>query len=150
MKKVILCTLVAICAIGCTSMQHNSGRNSLLTRSEVRSRLQADMKVENIITGTAHCESWFGGIYRIQPTDQTFGAVLQTHEGNISSDQCTRGAIYNALTKNRAEYIVDPKYDVATKREFCLFGFLCLHKIQEVKITGYKARVSEFKNVPLN
>ena len=148
MKYVMLFILVVFFTIGCSSVKHNNGRNSILTKSSVQSPLQATMSVSEPIKGEATCKSWIGGLFRQYPKKQTFGATLQSEEGNIAPNQCTRGALYNALTNNNAEYIVAPKYDTITDSRFCLFGF-CLYKVQNVTITGYKANIKGFKNIEI-
>lgn len=146
MKKIILLGLLISVLTGCSSMDYHNGRNNMLLGKlddiDVHP-LQADVKVEQQISGVAECKSWFGFLTK-KPTHQTYGSYLQVPQGNFSPTACTRGAIYNALSKNNAELILAPRYTAVQKGKFCLFG-ICLHKTHQIIVTGYKAGIKDIR-----
>ncbi len=146
MKKLMLFFSMAILLTGCTTFDQHTGQKAipLNTQTIVMSPLQADVQVLPQIKGTAVCESWLGGIFTKRPKTETFGAEIQVNDGNMAWDSCTRAAVYNALSKNHADYIVAPRYNTIKQRDLCLLGFLCLHKKYTVEITGYKGAITQF------
>ena len=137
---------MAVLLTGCSTFNQHTGKESLrlATGNVTAYPVQADVQVLQPIKGVAVCESWVGGIYTKKPAGQNFGAALQVPEGNTTWNECTRAAVYDALVKNEAEYIVAPKYNTIKEREFCLLG-VCLHKTYTVEVTGYKAAVKDFR-----
>ena len=138
MKKVVIAVLVSLGVVGCSSMEHHNGRNSVLVQNAViePNPLQADIKVGAQISGTASCESWFGFLTK-KPQRQTYGAVLQVADGNVAPSACARGAIYDALNKSGADMILVPQYTSVRKSEGCIFGW-CIHHEDKIIVTGYK------------
>ena len=90
----------------------------------------------------------FFGLFKTVPNKQTYGGVLTTHDSQSLPNVCLNSALYNALKDNKAEYIVDPRYDVVTKNSGCI-GSLCLRRSIDVTVTGYKGNVQDFRNVPI-
>lgn len=145
MKKILLFGLLASFSIGCSTAEYHQGRQSIrLQNIEVEPQpLQANIQVGPQISGVAECESWFG--FRIKkPKKQTFGAGLQVTQGNFAPDPCTRGAIYDALTKNNADIIITPRYTSVKKGNLCIFG-LCLNVVDQIIVTGYKGKVTNIR-----
>lgn len=137
---------MAVLLTGCSTFNRHTGKEAIkLSHDSIAAYpMQADMQVLQPIKGVAVCESWVGGLYTKKPASQNFGASLQVSKGNIAWDECTRGAIYDALSKNKAEYIVAPTYNTTKKRDLCLLG-ICLHKTYTVEVTGYKAVIKDFQ-----
>ena len=140
MKKV-MCCVAAVLAVGCSSVEYHNGKQSLLMQNvQVEpSPLKADIQVGQAISGVAECEKWFGFTTK-KPAKQTYGAELQVSQGNFSTGACTRGAVYEALTKNNADVIIAPRYTSVKKSNGCLFGF-CIHVVDQVIVTGYKGNI---------
>ena len=136
---------MALFGIGCSTAEYHNGRNSILLKNiEVEPQpLQADIRVGQQISGVAECESWFG-LRTKKPKKQTYGVDLQVPEGNFVPDPCTRGAIYDALTKNNADIIIAPRYTSVKKGKFCILG-LCLHVIDQIIVTGYKGKIMNLR-----
>ena len=74
---------------------------------------------------------------------------MQSDDGNIAPDECTRGAIYDALAKSGADTIVAPKYTAIQKKDLCILGIksLCLHVVDQVMGSGYKGTVKNIKKM---
>lgn len=137
---------LSMLVMACSSVSYHNGRNSISLAQPDQVDLyplQADVKVEQQISGVAECESWFGFLTK-KPQRQTFGATLQEASGDFSPSPCTRGAIYDALAKNNAEMILSPRYTAVQKKNWCLLG-LCLHKVNQIIVTGYKASVKNIR-----
>lgn len=148
MKKAVWLGLAAILCVGCSSTQYHNGRGSiLLEQITVEPRpLQADITVGPAISGVAECESWFG-IRTKKPQKQTYGISLQTDEGNFVPNDCTRGAVYNALTNSKSDVIIAPRYTSVKKGSWCLFG-LCLHVTDQIIVTGYGGKIHSISPMP--
>ena len=141
MKKILVFIFAVFGIVGCSSMEHHNGKNSVIMQNVVvePKPMQADIKVDKKITGVAECEKWFG-FYTKKPQNQTYGAELQVASGNFAASPCTRGALYDALNKNNADVIVAPHYSSVKTQDMCILG-LCLHTIDKIIITGYKGTV---------
>ncbi len=140
MKK-IMYVCMTMMFVGCSSVEYHNGRQSLLMQNvQVEpSPLKADIQVGQAISGVAECERWFGFTTK-KPAKQTYGAELQVSQGNFSPNPCTRGAVYEALTKNNADVIIAPRYTAVKKGNLCLFGF-CMHVVDQIIVNGYKGNI---------
>lgn len=143
MKKWMYLAAVAVCVTGCSSMETRNGRNNMLVDdiSIEPKPMQAEIQVGPKISGVAECEKWFW-FWTKQPAKQTYGTSLQMPDGNFSTGPCTRGAIYDALTKNNADMIVAPKYTAVQKGELCVLG-KCMHRVNQIIVTGYKGNIKD-------
>ncbi len=146
MKKVLLLSVLALFGIGCASTQYHNGRNGLTIADADQIKLyplQAEVEVGEKISGVAECEKWFGIFYK-KPEKQTYGVGMQQNAGNFAPNACTRGAIYDALSKGKADTIVAPKYTAVKKKDLCIFGF-CLHEVDQIIVTGYKGTIKNIQ-----
>lgn len=141
MKKILMLQMLLILLVGCASTEQHNGRQSVLMNNvTIEPRpLQADIQVGRAISGVGECESWFGFITK-QPQKQTYGADMQEPQGNFAPSACTRGAVYDALSKNNADVIIAPRYTSIKKKNLCILG-LCLHTIDQIIVSGYKGDV---------
>ena len=149
MKKVLF--IVAVLGlVGCSSAELHNGRNSInLANIAVEPEpMSAQIKVGQKISGTAECETLFG--FQIKaPEKLTYGAGLQVEEGNLASSKCTRGAIYDALSKNKADLIIAPQYTAVEDATFCIFG-ACAHRVNKITVTGYKGTIERIAPMEKN
>jgi len=148
MKKIMVVVMMAMVVSGCSSVEYHNGKNSLLVQETMiePKPMQADIEVGRKISGTAECESLFG--FRIKkPQKQTYGADLQVPAGNFAPSDCTRGALYDALSKHNADMIVYPHYTTVKKGEFCIFGW-CMHRVDQIIVTGYEGNLREISQMP--
>ena len=142
MKKLLL--VVAVLGLAaCSSSELRNGRNSVnLANIAVEPEpMSASIKVGQKIIGTAECETWFG-FQTKTPAKLTYGAALQVEEGNFTPSKCTRGAVYDALTKNKADVIIAPQYTASEEATLCIFG-ACAHRVNKVTVTGYKGTIEK-------
>ena len=110
--------------------------------------MAAQIKVGQKITGTAECETLFG--FNIKsPKKLTYGADLQVEDGNFSPSKCTRGAVYDALTKNKADVIIAPQYTASEDGVFCIFGH-CAYRSNKITVTGYKGTIEKIAPMDKN
>ena len=149
MKKLLL--VVAILGlVGCSSSELRNGRNSMnLANIAVEPEpMSAQIKVGQKIMGTAECETLFG--FQINaPKKLTYGAGLQVEDGNFAPSKCTRGAIYDALTKNKADVIIAPQYTASEEASFCIFG-ACAHRVNKITVVGYKGTIERIAPMEKN
>lgn len=141
MKKLLILEALLILLIACSSVEQHNGRQSVLMNTvAIEPRpLQADIQVGKAISGVAECETWFGFITK-QPQKQTYGVDMQEPQGNYAPNACTRGAVYDALSKSNADVIVAPRYTSIKKKNWCILG-LCLHSVDQIIVSGYKGDV---------
>lgn len=151
MKKIVMFAVFAVLFAGCVSTQHHNGRKNFGLEDAEPIKvypLQAEMEVGEKISGSAECETWLG-IFKKQPATQTYGMTLYPEDGNITPDACTKGAFYDALSKNKADTIIAPQYTSVQKKELCIFGIksLCLHVTDQIVVKGYRGTVKNIKPV---
>ena len=140
MKKLLLVVAV-LGLVACSSSELRTGRNSMnLANIAVEPEpMAASVKVGQKITGTATCETWFG-ITTKSPEKLTYGADLQVEDGNFTPNKCTRGAVYDALTKSKADVIIAPQYTATEEGSICIFS-ACMHRVNKITVTGYKGTI---------
>lgn len=142
MKKLCLLVLTAVCLVGCSSAAYRNARGSMVLDDMNKINtpaFKADVEVGEKISGVAECESWFG-ITTKQPARQTHDAKLQSNAGNLAPSACTRGALYEAMSKSNADVIITPRYTSVSKDNWCILGY-CIHKVRQIIVTGYKGSV---------
>ena len=146
MKKLLLVVAV-LGLVGCSSSELRTGRNSMnLANIAVEpDPMSASIEVGQKITGTAECETWFG-IQTKAPKKFTYGAALQVEDGNFTPNKCTRGAVYDALTKSKADVIIAPQYTANQEGSLCVFG-ACIHKVNKITVTGYKGTIKKISTM---
>lgn len=146
MKKIII-VIAGLLLAGCSSVNYNTGRKSLLIQDMgVRQKpIQADIRVGGKISGSAECKHLFGFSIK-RPQEQTYGAELQVPEGNFAPVECTRGALNDALTRNNADVIIAPHYNLNKISHGCIFG-KCVYNSYEVTVVGYKGKIDHFSSV---
>ena len=146
MKKVVLLALAAFLTIGCSNMNSANKRTGVASDLVMTAQVNANFRVSGPIQGKARCENWFFGLFKKAPANQTYGSIISSHDVITLPNVCVRGALYNALKDNKAEYILDPKYDVQTTNSGCI-GSFCFHQVIDITVSGYKATIQDFKNV---
>lgn len=153
MKKILTVILFTIMAAGCFSTRYHNGKDGVRMAGVDDIKvfpMQAEVKVGEKVSGEAVCEKWFG-FFKKEPQKQTYGLPLQNDEGYASPDACRRGAIYNALAKDReADTLVAPQYNSVIQKEWCILGIqsLCLHEVNQVVVTGYKGTFRNIQPMP--
>ncbi len=149
MKKLLLVVAV-LGLVGCSSVEQHNGRNSMLIQNVLiePTPMQADIEVGQKISGTAVCEKWFG-FTTSQPNKLTYGANLQVPAGNLASSKCTRGAVYDALNRSKADIIIAPQYTTIQEAHVCIFG-ACVHRADRVTVTGYKGTIKRIAPMERN
>lgn len=142
MKKLLLVVAV-LGLVGCSTSELRNGRNSVnLANIAIEPEpMTASIKVGQKISGTAECETLFGFTLS-SPKKLTYGADLQVEDGNFAPSKCTRGAIYDALTKNKADVIIAPQYTATEDGTFCIFGH-CAYRSNKITVTGYKGTIEK-------
>ncbi len=145
-------TLLTLCIITSTltaCSTHNRGIDSINTSQtllEIRP-IEASIDVGHKMKGRALCRSLFGFDLN-KPEKEAYGATLETTKGNDAPDQCTRGAIYNALSQTNADLIIAPQYETDTRKFLCIpFFDACLYRRSFVEVTGYEGSYTNIKEV---
>ena len=64
--------------------------------------------------------------------------------GNQAFDECTAGAVYNAISKNNSDLLVEPQY-TTVKNGFLCTMFGCLYSDTKVIVSGYSAKIKSIK-----
>ena len=149
MKKLLLVVAV-LGLVGCSTSELRNGRNSInLANIAVEPEpMAAQIKVGQKIMGTAECETLFG--FNINsPKKLTYGAGLQVEDGNFTPSKCTRGAVYDALAKNKADVIIAPQYTASEEGVFCIFGH-CAYRSNKITVTGYKGTIEKIAPMDRN
>lgn len=145
MKPAILLLPLALAA--CGTSYHTGRMGANIDGPDVRFvPKQAKISVsENKISGTAKCTSslWF---INSTPERQAYGVSLQTADGNLASDECTAGAVYDAISKANADVLVAPQYTVVRKGTLC-FGYRCLVGSTQVIVNGYSGKITSITDM---
>ena len=144
-KYTILASILAL--TGCTTY-HNGKIGMTITNPEIQfvpKQASVNVDTQNKISGSAKCNSvlW---VFNSTPTHQTYGPKMQTSEGNIASDACIAGALYDAMSKSNADIIVAPQYTVAHKGILCLKN-RCLRGSTQVIVSGYAGTITSIKDM---
>jgi|GEM_PF-1859886 len=137
MKKLLIISVAVLSLTSCVS--YHKGQSSILVEDAKVSvnPLQVDIKVGRKIQGSAQCIKLFG-IPIKSPHNLAYGAILQTNEGNFTSDSCTNGAIYDAINNNNTDVIIAPQYATSKKSFLCLPLIGCLYSNYVITVTGFK------------
>lgn len=147
MKKTLILTSVLV--LTACSTVHNKGINgSVIPNTDVEVRpLETSIRVGEQVQGVATCTKLLG-ITLSGPEKESYGATLQTTEGNIANGDCTRGAIYNALKGKDADLILAPQYEVEGSRMLCIpVVDACLYKTSTVVVKGYAGKYGPIKEM---
>ena len=137
-KKLITRLSCILLLAGCSTFSYHKETESLnlQNRKDIQVRpLEASIKVSDSIQGTAECTTVLFGAVTNSSSTEAYGAEVNS-EGNIP-DFCAKEAVYDAVTKSKADLIVAPRYTVL-KRKFGCIGEYCLYKKFNVTVTGYK------------
>lgn len=149
MKKSLLLTLCGALALsGCS--YHNRGINSInATTPTIETRpMEASIQVGKKMIGRANCSSAFW-IFSSTPEKQAYGATLQEDGGNkdFPTGNCTRAAIYNALSQSGADLIVAPHYEVEERSFLCITPDNCLFGNRTVEVSGYEGYYTKIREM---
>ena len=146
MKKIYaIIVLLALCA--CSVTTHQGVEGSKFSDVIVEARpLQVSVVPGERISGAARCRNFLFFTLN-SPEKEAYGATMQTDEGNFEAGICTRGAIYNAISKANADVILAPQYTTSGKTFGCLFGH-CIYSDSTVKVTGFKGSFKDIKDMP--
>lgn len=142
MKKlsITIMMFVAVFMTGC-SAYHQSKHGILLQNPYVEmTPLEVDLKVGEKITGMAECQKLFG-LTIAAPKRLAYGAELQGADGDIAPAACTKGAIYDAMSRNNADTIIAPHYTVVKS------SFLFIYSKTKIIVTGYKGTFGPIKEM---
>ena len=149
MKKLLLVSFVAL-SLGACSQVRNTGVNStriMLPTIETKP-MEASLKVGEKVVGSATCKSLFGFAYE-GPEKEAYGASLQVSDGNVAPSKCTRGAIYNAMSKSKADVLVAPRYEVQSVNRFCIpLIDACAYRESVINVVGYKGTIKNITEMP--
>lgn len=144
-KYLLLAGVIALSA--CSVTTHKGVENGLFTDVVVESRpLQVSVVPGVKVRGSARCTSFLGFTIN-SPEREAYGATMQTSEGNFEGGKCTRGAVYDAISKSNSELLLAPQYTVSGKTFGCLFG-ACLYSDSRVDVVGYGATFSYIREMP--
>ena len=144
-KYTILAGILAL--TGCTT--YNNGKIGMtITNPEIQfvpQQASVSVDTKSKISGSAKCDSvlW---VFNSTPTRKTYGPKLQTSEGNIASDACVAGALYDAMSKSNADIIVAPQYTVAQEGILCLKN-KCLRGSTQVIVSGYAGTIASITDM---
>lgn len=149
MKKSLLFALCTTLALsGCS--YHNRGINSVnVTTPTIETRpMEASIQVGKKMIGRANCSSAFW-IFSSIPEKQAYGATLKEDAGNkdYPMGNCTRAAVYNALSQSGADLIVAPHYEVEERSFLCITPDNCLFGNRTVEVTGYEGHYTKIKEM---
>ena len=146
-KKALAISSVALLA-ACSTVHNKGIDNSIITKTDVEVRpLETSIKVGERVTGTATCTQ-FLGITLEGPEKESYGATLQTNEGNVAGGKCTRGAIYKALSGTDADLILAPQYELESSGMLCIpVVDFCLYKSSTVVVKGYAGKYTTIKEM---
>lgn len=112
--------------------------------------MEASVEIGQKMRGRAQCKSFMGISYG-DPEKEAYGATLETKSGNVAPDQCTRAAIYNALSRTNAEVIVAPQYEVTSNNFMCVPVIdACLHRTVQVEVVGYEGKYKNIREMDEN
>lgn len=138
MKKLYLIGIMLLVS-GCTSF--HTGKDSLIINPDVKHNLSASLEVGDKITGIAECPEY---LFFIKPTPekQAYIPSMMSKAGNLANDECTAGAVYDAVSKNDADMLVEPQYTTVKNGFLCTF-FGCFYSNTKIIVTGYAAKIKK-------
>lgn len=147
MKKLLTLLIGTSMLVGCTT--HTRGiNNAKISEQLVEVRpMEASISVGKKMRGKAQCKSLFG--FSIEsPAKEAYGAELQTEAGNFAPNECTRGAVYNALSKSNADLIIAPQYEVDAFKFLCIpFIDACVYRRAAIDVVGYEGFYKDIKEM---
>jgi len=147
MKKTLFVTATAMALCACSATTHQGIEGAKFSDVMIESRpMQVSVVPGEKIKGSARCRSLLFFTLNA-PEKEAYGAHMQTSDGNFESGMCTRGAVYDAISKANADVLLAPQYTVSGKTFGCLFGH-CLYSDSSVEVTGYKGTFKDIKEMP--
>ena len=74
--------------------------------------------------------------------------VVISLQSKQAPDACTRGAVYNALSRSDADIIVTPRYEAESFNFLCIpFTNLCVWNESTAWVTGYEGKYTNFREI---
>ena len=132
---------------GCSGVSYHQETDSINLKSSMDTQvrpMEAKVKVSEPIQGRSECTSTLFGLFKHSSGTEAYGADINV-EGNAPSF-CAKEAVYDAVTKNKADVIVAPRYQVMKNRFIC-FGNACLYKKYTVSVKGFKGTYYDIKDM---
>ena len=112
--------------------------------------LEANVEVGRKMTGRAKCTSLFGFSLE-SPKKRAYGSTIETAYGNIAPSACSRGAVYNALSKSKSDLIIAPQYEVDDFSFLCIpFTGWCVYRTSDISVTGYEGYYTNIREIPID
>ena len=147
MKKVLLATIAGLMLTACSATTHKGIEGAKFSDDMIESRpMQVSVVPGEKIQGSARCRSFLFFTLNA-PEREAYGAQIQTNDGNFEAGNCTRGAVYDAISKGKADVLLAPQYTASGKTFGCLFGH-CLYSDSTVEVVGYKGTFKDIKEMP--
>ena len=134
-KTLLISSLLALSA--CTS--YHTGKKGMQISSGINHNLSASIDVGNKVTGTAVCSEFLFFI-KSAPEKQAYIPEMVSKVGNQAYDECTAGAVYDAISKNDSDILVEPQF-TTVKDGFLCTRFGCLFGNTKIIVTGYSAKI---------
>ncbi|MBR6327959.1 MAG: hypothetical protein IKR60_03675 [Alphaproteobacteria bacterium] len=146
MKKLLLSA--AFLGLAACTTTHQGTKSLNVDDLTLKARpLQVSVVPGEKISGTVECTNFLGIPIRY-PSKEAYGARLETSSGNFAGDNCTRGAIYNAIVNSNADVILAPQYMTSGKTFLCLPLIGCLYNNRTITVTGYKGTYQDIREMP--
>ncbi|MBQ7303657.1 MAG: hypothetical protein IJW75_01905 [Alphaproteobacteria bacterium] len=144
-KYFILAAVIALSA--CSTTTHKGINGGRFSDVEIETRpLQVSVVPNTKVKGSARCTSFLGFTINA-PEKEAYGATMQTSDGNFEGGKCTRGAVYDAISRSNSEILIAPQYTVSGKTFGCFLGY-CLYSDSKVDVVGYGANFSYMREMP--
>jgi len=139
MKKIILVLPLLITA--CSSM-HNSKIGADI-QPQVKTDVTATINMGQKVSGMANCTEFL--FMQFTPEKQTYIPEMAAKLGNLANDECTAGAVYNAVSANNGDILVAPQYTTIKNGILCFPKLGCLFGNTKVLVSGYIGKITSVK-----
>ena len=144
-KYFLLAGMIALTA--CSTTTHRGINGGDFANAVVETRpMQISVVPGAKVKGSARCTSFLGFTINA-PEKEAYGATMQTTDGNFEAGRCTRGAVYDAVSKANSEMLLAPQYIVSGKTFGCFLGH-CLYSDSRVDVIGYAANYAYLREMP--
>ena len=140
MKKLFILTSVLALA---ACQTYHTGKTGLQIDNSVKNNLTSSIHVGPKVSGTADCNE-FLFFFGSSPDKQAYIPSMMSRAGNQAYDACTAGAVYDAISKNNSDILVEPQY-TTVKKGFLCTPIGCLFGNTKVIVTGYSASITSIK-----
>lgn len=140
MKSLAILTPVLFLA-ACTDY-HTSGTGAMISH-DVHSKSNASIVVGDKVSGSAECNDYLFFI-KSRPERQTYIPEMMSKVGNLADEQCTAGAVYDAVSKNNIDLLIAPQY-TSVKTGFLCTPIGCLYSNTKIIVSGYSAKINSIK-----